>query len=93
MMVIGGPLDRPLDEVAEHFAAICDRARNHGLTVALESLPWTDTDSVLRAWSIVEHSGRLNAGVVMDTWHHARGSGTDDDLAAMPRIASSPSRW
>jgi sugar phosphate isomerase/epimerase len=84
MMLIGGPLDRPLDEVAERFALVCDRASDHELRVALESLPWTDTDSVARAWSIVERSGRANGGVVMDTWHHIRGSGVDDDLDRVP---------
>lgn len=84
MMVIGGPLVRPLDEIAERFAGVCDRAAVHGLTVAFESLPWTDTDSVLQAWRIVERAGRPNAGVVFDTWHHVRGSGTDDGLALVP---------
>jgi sugar phosphate isomerase/epimerase len=84
MMVIGGPLDRPMDEIAERLAGVCDRAGAHGLNIAFESLPWTDTDSVLRAWDIVERTARSNAGVVMDTWHHVRGSGSDDDLAAVP---------
>jgi sugar phosphate isomerase/epimerase len=58
MMLIGGPLREPMGTVAERFAAVCDRALDHGLAVGLEFLPWTDTADVGRAWQIVKASGR-----------------------------------
>lgn len=84
MMLIGGPLDRPRDEIAERLGAVAERAARHELTVALEFLPWTDTGDIATAWDLVARSGAQNAGVVLDTWHHARGDGTDDDLDLVP---------
>lgn len=84
MMVIGGPLDQPLDVVAERFAGVCRRAADRGLTVALEFLPWTDTRTIEDAWRIVEASGEPNGGVVMDTWHFFRGGSTLEQLSSVP---------
>lgn len=84
MMVIGGPMDAGLDVVAERFAGVCRRAARHGLTVALEFLPWTDTRTIADAWRIAEASGEANGGVVMDTWHFFRGGSTLDQLADVP---------
>ena len=33
MMLIGGPLREPIGTIAERFAAVCDRALDHGLMV------------------------------------------------------------
>jgi sugar phosphate isomerase/epimerase len=84
MMLIGGPLREPVDTVAERFAAVCDRALDHGLLVGLEFLPWTDTADVTRAWQIAKTSGRQNGGVVLDTWHHFRGAADNDLIRAVP---------
>src|SRR5580700_2789632 len=84
MMLIGGPLREPVDLVAERFAAVCDRARNHGLLVGLEFLPWTDTADAGLAWQIAKASGRQNGGVVLDTWHHFRGAAGNDLIRAIP---------
>jgi sugar phosphate isomerase/epimerase len=84
MMLIGGPLREPVDLVAERFAAVCDRALDHGLLVGLEFLPWTDTADAGLAWQIAKASGRRNGGVVLDTWHHFRGAADNDLIRAIP---------
>jgi sugar phosphate isomerase/epimerase len=84
MMLIGGPLRESVDVVAERFAAVCDRALDHGLLVGLEFLPWTDTADAGRAWQIAKASGRQNGGVVLDTWHHFRGAADNDLIRAIP---------
>jgi sugar phosphate isomerase/epimerase len=84
MMLIGGPLREPVDLAAERFAAVCDRALDHGLLVGLEFLPWTDTADAGLAWQIAEASGRRNGGVVLDTWHHFRGAADNDLIRAIP---------
>ena len=84
MMLIGGPLREPVDLIAEHFAAVCDRALDHGLLVGLEFLPWTDTAAAGLAWRIAQASGRQNGGVVLDTWHHFRGAADNDLTRAIP---------
>jgi sugar phosphate isomerase/epimerase len=84
MMLIGGPLTDPVEAVAERFAGVCDRAAAHGLLVGLEFLPWTETCDAGTAWRIAELAGRTNGGVVLDTWHHFRGTADDDHIAAIP---------
>jgi sugar phosphate isomerase/epimerase len=84
MMLIGGPLHEPICTVAERFAAVCDRALDHGLLVGLEFLPWTDTADAGRAWQIAKTAGRQNGGIVLDTWHHFRGAADNGLIRAVP---------
>ena len=82
---IGMPEDlAPVDDVTERFAALCDRAGEHGLLVALEFLPWSGIPDVATAWRIVRDAGRANGGLLVDTWHHLRGGADDDALRAVP---------
>lgn len=64
------------------FAALCDRAADHGLEVALEPLPYTTVPDLAAALEVVERAGRPNGGVCLDIWHHTR---VGDDRA---RIAA-----
>lgn len=82
----GGTLDAP-ELVAERFAAVCDRAAEHGLLVAIEFLPWTPIPDVAAAWSIARAAGRPNGGVLVDAWHYFRGTADADMLRAVPPAA------
>jgi len=84
VVFISGPLDQPLDLVAERFAAACDRAAAHGLRVALECLPWTDVPDIGLGWELVRLASRANGGIVLDTWHLRRGGSTEEMLRALP---------
>jgi sugar phosphate isomerase/epimerase len=70
-------------DVAE-FVQICDKAAERGLRVGIEFVPFSNIPDVATAWSIVEKSGRPNAGLIVDLWHHIRGGGDD---AALARVA------
>jgi sugar phosphate isomerase/epimerase len=77
----------PPDALAEAFAALCDRARERGLLVHLEFLPWTQVADLASALAVVEAAGRENGGVMFDAWHHFRGGGGSAELeAAAPRV-------
>jgi sugar phosphate isomerase/epimerase len=88
----------PTHDQAEHetaalvarFGALCDRAAEHGVLVALEFMPFTTIRTLPEAWHIVCAADRANAGVLIDLWHWRRTSATLDDLAAVPtdRITS-----
>jgi sugar phosphate isomerase/epimerase len=80
---MSGPM-LPRDEVAERFAGICDRAAAHGLLVAYEFLPWTETPTAEATLPIIEAAGRPNGGLLVDTWHLFRGGGSLASLAALP---------
>jgi sugar phosphate isomerase/epimerase len=73
-----------LDRAAEALAGVCDRAREHGLLVTLEYLPWSGIPDASAALAIVERTGRANATLMIDTWHTFRSGGDDAQLRAIP---------
>jgi len=82
---IGGPGTLPtLAVVAERFAALCDRAAQHGLLVALEFLPWSDISDARTAGAIVEQAARANGGILIDSWHYFRGAADPAQVCAIP---------
>lgn len=84
----GSELD--LDRAAEDLAGVCDRAREHGLLVTIEFLPWSGIPDVATAWDLVQRTGRDNATILVDTWHFFRGGSDLDQLRGVPgeRIGS-----
>lgn len=70
------------DAAAESFAALCDRAADHGLLVHLEFLPWSGIPDLAAALRIAALADRPNGGVLLDTWHLFRSGGTVADLPA-----------
>jgi sugar phosphate isomerase/epimerase len=73
-----------LDEAAEALAGVCDRAREHGLLITLEYLPWAGIPDAATALEIVRRTGRDNATLMIDTWHTFRGPTDDAQLRALP---------
>jgi sugar phosphate isomerase/epimerase len=80
--VFGG--DWGVDDAAEAFAALCDRAADHGLVVHLEFLPWTRIPDVATAWQIAGRADRPNGGIAVDSWHFFRGTPDWEALRAVP---------
>jgi sugar phosphate isomerase/epimerase len=80
--VFGG--DWGLEEAAERFAGLCDRAAEHGLLVHLEFLPWSRIADISTAWEIVRVADRPNGGLAVDSWHWFRGGGDDNVLCSIP---------
>jgi len=68
-----------LDRAAGAFAALCDRAAEHGLVVHLEFLPWSRIPDLATAWRVVRAADRANGGIAVDAWHFFR-SGSDPAL-------------
>jgi len=80
-----GPYAGTLDDAAEAFAGVCDRAAEHGLAAAIEFLPeMTNIPDAATAMQIVTRAGRANGGICLDCWHHFRGANDDDMLRAVP---------
>jgi sugar phosphate isomerase/epimerase len=80
--VLGGTWT--VEEGAEAFATLCDRAAQHGLLVHLEWLAWSRIPDVSTAWDVVRTADRPNGGLNVDTWHCARTGTTAEDLRALP---------
>ena len=73
-----------VDRAAEAFAGVCDRAREHGLLVTLEYLPWCGIPDAATAFAIIDRCGRANAAILFDTWHTFRGPTDDAQLEKIP---------
>ncbi|MBW2244786.1 MAG: sugar phosphate isomerase/epimerase [Deltaproteobacteria bacterium] len=73
-----------LDGAAEAFAGVCDRAREHGLNVTIEFLPWSGIPDVATALELVERAGRANGQILVDAWHWFRGPSDLAQLRAVP---------
>jgi sugar phosphate isomerase/epimerase len=73
-----------LDEAASAFAALCDRAAEHGLLVHLEFLPWSRIPDLATAWQVVGAADRPNGGIMLDAWHYFRGSPDGALLRSIP---------
>lgn len=80
-----GPYDGDLAAAGRAFAALCDRAADHGLAVALEPLPYTNIPDTTAAAEIVERAGRDNGGLCLDIWHHTRAG---EDRAVLGAIGA-----
>lgn len=79
-----GPFDGTIDDAAEAFAGVCDRAAEHGLVVGIEFLPFTNVPDLTTALTIAEAAGRPNGGLCLDAWHFFRGVPDFDVLAQVP---------
>ena len=80
-----GPYTGTLDDAAEAFAGVCDRAAEHGLCAAIEFLPeMSNIPDADTAMAIVTRAGRANGGICLDTWHHVRGADDEDMLRHIP---------
>jgi sugar phosphate isomerase/epimerase len=80
--VLGGTWT--VDDAADAFATLCDRAAEHGLLVHLEWLAWSRVPDLATAWAVVRGADRPNGGLNVDTWHCARTGTIPDDLRALP---------
>ena len=78
----GRPVDS--DTAPEAFAALCDRAAEHGLLVHIEPMPMSGFRTVGDAWEVVRLADRPNGGILFDVWHHYRAGADDDLVRAVP---------
>jgi sugar phosphate isomerase/epimerase len=80
-----GPYAGTLDDAAEAFAGVCDRAAEHGLCAAIEFLPqMSNIPDADTAMEIVNRAGRATGGICLDAWHHFRGANDDEMLRRIP---------
>ena len=83
-MQVVGSYAGSLDDAAERFAALCDRAAEHGISPAIEFLPeMSNIPDARTALEIVRRADRPNGGLCVDSWHHERGA---NDLAQLREI-------
>ncbi|WP_425049831.1 sugar phosphate isomerase/epimerase family protein [Psychromarinibacter sp. S121] len=82
--VIAAGLDGDESRMTDTFAALCEAARPHRLSVNLEFTPWAPLNSAAAATRVVAAAGQPNGEVLIDTIHVARSDTSLDDLRAIP---------
>ena len=78
-----GPYECSLEQAADGFGNLCDRAAAHGVLVGIEPLPYTNIASATDAQAIVAAAGRANGGYCVDIWHHTRGPNGLEEITAL----------
>jgi sugar phosphate isomerase/epimerase len=74
----------PLPVLIEGFGKLCDRAAKQGIQVDVEFMPFWGMPDLASAWAIVGGAARDNSGIVVDTWHFAKGNYDLDLLRSLP---------
>ena len=89
-----GDASGPLDRAGAGFAALCDRAAEHGLLVGLEWVPsMTNIGDAATAVQIVTDADRPNGGLCVDSWHFTRSTNNLDDLRNLPGAKVMATQW
>ncbi|WP_281985010.1 sugar phosphate isomerase/epimerase family protein [Thalassorhabdomicrobium marinisediminis] len=70
------------EQMKTRFAALCKRAQQHSLNIALEVVPFSNVASLEAAMVLID--GIDNAGLVIDCWHMFRQGIALEDLAQLP---------
>lgn len=81
LLVAGNDPDR--NRMTDRLAECCSIAREYGMGVGFEFIPYTALNSLLYASSILKDAGQENAGLLVDALHLNRSGGDASDLAAM----------
>ena len=58
----------PLDVLVERFAAVCDRAAEHGIVLAFEPIAFLPSFNYAMAADVVIGADRRNGGLLFDAW-------------------------
>jgi sugar phosphate isomerase/epimerase len=77
-----GPWDRAV--WAARFAELAEQAQGVGARLGIEFFPWSNVKTLHDGLQLVEDAGHDAGGVVIDTWHIARGHTPPPDLATVP---------
>ncbi|WP_419842723.1 sugar phosphate isomerase/epimerase family protein [Candidatus Poriferisodalis sp.] len=79
-----GSYSGAIAQAAEGFAALCDRAADHGLLVGLEWVPsLTNIPTAAVAREIVSEADHPSGGYCFDSWHLTRSTNDLDDLRCL----------
>ena len=69
----------------EHFAKVCDLAKQYDLTVELEYVPIASVKNLAAALNVLSLVNRSNAGILIDIHHFHRAGDTVKALTQVPK--------
>jgi sugar phosphate isomerase/epimerase len=74
----------PLQEMADAIGGISGEAGKRGLTMVIEFTPDGGIPNLGAALAIVQACGEPNCAILLDSWHHFRSGGTNEEVRALP---------
>jgi sugar phosphate isomerase/epimerase len=81
VLVAGNDPDRA--RMTDSFAAVCTLARETGLKVGFEFIPYTALNSLPVAYEVLKDAAQPNSGLLIDILHLSRSGGRPADIAAI----------
>lgn len=73
-----------IPRMTEEFARICQDAAQHGTSIVLEIMPFSNVRTLEAGRAIVEGADQSNGGLLIDTWHMGRGGIDYAEIAKIP---------
>jgi sugar phosphate isomerase/epimerase len=84
-MQVVPPWDASIETTLTAFRQLCDLGQAYSVQIALEFLPETSIPDARTAVALANASGRSNASVCFDVWHHFRGANDLQQILDIPR--------
>lgn len=81
LLIAGNDPER--ERLTERFVALCGMAREYGMGVGFEFIPYTALNSLSYAHDILKTAEQPNAGLLIDALHLHRSGGSPADVAAI----------
>ncbi|MGO4283179.1 sugar phosphate isomerase/epimerase family protein [Bosea sp. TAB14] len=81
LLVAGNDADR--NRMTDRLAELCGMAREYGMGVGFEFIPYTALNSLAFAQEILKAADQPHAGLLIDALHLARSGGSPADIAAI----------
>lgn len=73
-----------IPHIAAEFAKLCQEAAVYGADIVLEIMPWSNVRTIETGLAIVSTADQPNGGLLIDTWHMARGNIPFADISKIP---------
>jgi sugar phosphate isomerase/epimerase len=73
-----------IPRMRDEFAQLCREAADHGTSIVLEIMPWSNVRTIDTALGIVEGAAQPNGGILVDIWHLARGGIDYNEVSKIP---------
>lgn len=78
------PTTITIQEMAEHFSALCFQAAKNDLRVHFEFTPKSPISDISSVWELIKLADQPNGGILFDTWHFFRVNPDFETLAKIP---------
>jgi sugar phosphate isomerase/epimerase len=81
LLIAGNDTER--ERMTERLVELCGMAREYGMGVGFEFIPYTALKSLPYSYEILKAAGQPNAGLLIDALHLSRSGGSPADIAAI----------